>query len=241
MRIAAILVILVLAGGLAYGVYPLLTDTDDDDPDYGAGSPDLLFVQPLDPERCASAPTSRERALEILRDVDVDRDEALRRSTMLAPVEPDQIPAGELNARFTAWQACRRFGLTYQAMTLQAPYFTREDFYGEDTNDFRGPVETAYSDAALNELLDRREELDATSYRYWETLDFHPDPTWTLILAGEAYTSPDQKFIAIRAMAFDVASDAWKPTPTVVVFQFLDGQFLLFDIQAIPEGAVPYL
>jgi hypothetical protein len=240
MRVAAIVLILVLAAGMVYSAYPLLTEPNRDVSDDGAASPDLLHIQPLDPERCASAPMDRERALEILRDVDVDRDEALRRGTMLTPIDPAEIPTGELNARFTAWQACRRFGRTYEAMTLQAPYFTREDVYGETSNDFRGPVETAYSDATLNELLDRREEADATTYRYWESLDFHPDPTWTLVLAGETFFGPNGDFLAIRAMAFDVPSDAWKVTPTVVVFQRVDGQYLLFDILTVPEGELPY-
>lgn len=239
LRVAAILLVISLAGGSIYGIITLR-----DQAGFGGTSTKItegLELQQLQPERCTVKAVNRAYALEILADIDVERDEALRRATLLRPVELTDGEVDEFVQVFVEWQSCRRFGFTYEAMSLQAPHFTREDFYGESTLDFRGPVETAYSDNTLNEMLDRREELDATSRLYWENAGHYPSPAETLVPGGEAFATDDGQFVAIRALTWDMDDGEWTPTTTVVVFRFSDGEYKVFDIQSTPIGTPPYL
>lgn len=239
LRVAAIVLVISLAGGSIYGIITLR-----DQAGFGGSSTEItegLGLQQLQPERCTVPAVDRAYALEILRDIDVERDEALRRATLLRPVDLSDGEVNELVQLFVEWQSCRRFGFTYEAMSLQDPYFTREDFYGETVLDFRGPVETAYSESTLNEMLDRREELDATSRQYWENAGHYPSPGETLILGGEQFASDDAQTIAIRALIWNMDDGEWTPTTTVVVFRSIDGEYKVFDIQATPIGTPPYL
>jgi hypothetical protein len=236
LRVAAIVLVLALAGGSIYGIVTMREESD-----FGSTGTEGLYPQQLQPGRCNVEAIDREYVLEILRDIDVDRDEVLRRATLLRPAELSNGEVATFVQLFVEWQSCRRFGATYQAMAMQAPYFTREDFYGETTLDFRGPVETAYSDATLNEMLDRREELDTTSRLYWENAGHYPSPSETLILGGEKFATDDGHFIAIRALTWDMDTGEWLISNTVVVFRLIDNEYRIFDIQSTPIGTPPYL
>jgi len=70
----------------------------------------------------------------------------------------DVVPVETLDAAeavFREWQVCNRLGLTMQQLSLETDQAIREDIYG-DTR-----IMTAYSDAALAEVLDARVEADA--------------------------------------------------------------------------------
>lgn len=241
MRVAAVLTVLLLMGGAAFGLVNLVGDPD---PGHTGSDPtQATHPQQLQPGFCSAdiQPPTREAALSILRDIDADRDEAVRRSIVWVPIELGDGEVQRVDDLFFRWQSCRRFGSTYQAMTLQAPYFTREDFYGESTLDFRGPIETAYSDATLNEMLDRREELDRTSRQYWENAGTFPGMEETLTLGGEAFGTEDSQFIAVRALTWQMSTNEWQPSTTVVVYQWSGEEYLLFDIVSTPQGMPPYV
>lgn len=74
-------------------------------------------------------------------------------STGMTPVAEDVLDAAE--AVFREWQVCDMLGLTWQQMSLETDQFIREDVYGD------ARIMTAYSDAALTEVLDARVEADA--------------------------------------------------------------------------------
>ena len=236
LRVAAIALVLIIAGGSIYGVITIREERLDQT---GSGATVDIRPHQLLPGRCTAEPLDREHTLLILRDVDVDRDRSLRQSIDLKPVELNDGEVNRFEHLFVIWQACRRFGYTYEAMALQSPSFTREDFYGENSPGRSGPVGTAYSDSALNEMLDRREEADTTSRQYWENVGSLPGVEETLLLRGEAFATDDGHFVAIRAVTFDENTAQGVPTTTVVVYQFLNEQYVLFDIQSIPFGMPP--
>ncbi|MGC4193079.1 MAG: hypothetical protein QM589_18180 [Thermomicrobiales bacterium] len=62
-----------------------------------------------------------------------------------------------VEAVFRQWQVCHLLGKTWNQMSLETDQVIREDVYG-DTR-----IMTAYSDAALAEVLDARAEADAAS------------------------------------------------------------------------------
>lgn len=239
MRIAAIVLVVVVSGAAIYGVLPLLEESDLGTSN-GLDVDDLRLVQLL-PEQCPAVGMSRQDALDILRDVDPERDAVLRRSIMLGPVGDEWTPPFDgLNHTFHTWLSCRRFGHSYEAMVYESPYFIREDFYGDTSMGFRNPAVSAYSDDVLNEMLDHRYTADMSARRYWEDIDLLPDPAETPLLRGDTYVSDDRQFVAIRAMQFNVKSETWEETPMVVVFQQVGEPYLLFDILAVPSGHLPY-
>lgn len=74
----------------------------------------------------------------------------------------DEATVGEIQAVFRQWQACTRFGNTFQAAALETDQFIRTDFY--DDGGVLGTwrlIDTPYSEDTINGLLDGRTELDA--------------------------------------------------------------------------------
>ncbi|MGI8486177.1 MAG: hypothetical protein ACR2OU_18200 [Thermomicrobiales bacterium] len=114
---------------------------------------------PVSPEECLVKPRSREEVLKILGTAPGAAASELPKEYDQSDIEEPTLT--ELQALYREWQACRRFGLTYQAMALETDQLIRNDIYG--TGGYlsgRSPQKTAFSEATLNELLDAREGAD---------------------------------------------------------------------------------
>ena len=114
-------------------------------------------LNPVSPAECTVAPRSRENVVQVL-----------SKSPQKGDTQPtndgshlDEATLGEIQASFREWQACRRFGKTWQAAALETDQFIRTDFYvdGGVLGNWMLP-DVAYSEATINGILDGRISLD---------------------------------------------------------------------------------
>jgi hypothetical protein len=123
-------------------------------------------AQPLSVNDCTAPEKSRDAVMEILRTPPTtnppgqgpDWDAPEMRPAAGIGDGMGTMPETELDAAedvFREWQVCHLLGQTWRQMSLETDQFIREDVYG-DTR-----IMTAYSDAALTEILDARAEADA--------------------------------------------------------------------------------
>jgi len=72
-----------------------------------------------------------------------------------SPGTIDQVPVAEIEQSYRSWQVCKLVGKTSQQMALETEQFIRDDLYGDSR------IMTPYSEATIEEILDRRAEADA--------------------------------------------------------------------------------
>lgn len=72
-----------------------------------------------------------------------------------SPGTIDQVPVAAIEQSYRSWQVCKLVGKTSQQMALETEQFIREDVYGDSH------IMTPYSEATIEEILDRRAEADA--------------------------------------------------------------------------------
>ncbi len=72
-----------------------------------------------------------------------------------SPGTIDQVPVAAIEQSYRSWQVCKLVGKTSQQMALETEQFIREDVYGDSR------IMTPYSEATIEEILDRRAEADA--------------------------------------------------------------------------------
>lgn len=243
MQAAAALMLIVVLVGAGYGI-AIRMDGDITGGQHAEAPPfteDRLWASHMiQPELCVADAMGRTEMIELLQDVDVDRDQALRQNMGWSPMELHAMPMDQMNYFFMTWQSCRRFGFVMEAKSMESPYFIREDFYGERSNAYHGPVETAYSESTLNEMLDRRLEAGSTSSAYWRSSEALPNPYSTLSLGGEGWMSSDGSYYAVRAGFPSEDQSSFVPSTQVVVFHRDQEAWYMFDIVTTVPGEAPY-
>jgi len=131
-------------------------------------------LNPISPDECMIAPRTRDEVVTILSTPPAAGDDAPMvgdESTI------DDATLTEIQATFREWQACVRFGATWQATALETDQYIRTDFYDD------GPVLTSiydlidvpYSEETINGILDGRISLDEQKAALGAQLATNPD------------------------------------------------------------------
>jgi len=142
--------------------------TDVPEPTVAIGEPGVnaAGVDPLTSDECTVAPVSRQHVLTVLSTPPGNYGDLFNAKSMYIHESFDDIPLDTFSQIFREWQACVKYGSTWQYMALQTDYMTRLDIYGEQVFD-RGPILEAYSQDTLNELLDGRVLIDNDRRQRW--------------------------------------------------------------------------
>ncbi|MGI8483873.1 MAG: hypothetical protein ACR2OU_06385 [Thermomicrobiales bacterium] len=119
-----------------------------------------------------------------------------------APVSTiDKIPAGELEKvehTLRTWQVCKWLGQTYQQMALETDQLVRESVYHSTE------ISTPFSEPTINELLDRREEVDALHYvRMSGPGVIASLPPIAIDLTGTTSVSPEGDYVVLDVVSVD--------------------------------------
>ncbi|MGC4106230.1 MAG: hypothetical protein QM753_07720 [Thermomicrobiales bacterium] len=142
-------------------------------------------------------------------------------STGMTPVAEEEFDVAE--AVFREWQVCKMLGLTWQQMSLETDQVIREDVYG-DTR-----IMTAYSDAALTEVLNARVEADAA----WGEHNYGPGivaqrPPMAIDRDGWVQTSAEGDYMIVEVVDVFEANDEQVINPAgTVAFWKVDGVWLV--------------
>ncbi|MGC4104848.1 MAG: hypothetical protein QM753_00645 [Thermomicrobiales bacterium] len=209
------------------------TPTTASDSVIGSPGPNSDGVDPLSSDECTVTPIPRSAVISILQSPPGEYADIVNAKPMAGVVDgwPDAIPVDDLNAVFREWQACVKFGETWQYMALQTDYMTRSDIYGPQL--LSRPVLTAaYSDATLNDLLSGREQVDADRQDAW--LEYVNAggalPENVLIIDQTVFNgigiSHDGTYIASVPIAkLNQANGEQIPRNGTVDFELVDGQW----------------
>ncbi|MGI8486175.1 MAG: hypothetical protein ACR2OU_18190, partial [Thermomicrobiales bacterium] len=120
-------------------------------------------VDPVTSDECTVAPRSRADVLQILSSPPGSYADIFNAKNMHSGGD---MPVDKLNQVFREWQACVKFGSTWQYLALETDYMIRADIYGAQSWD-RGPLLEPYSQTTINEILDGRELVDNDRRTRW--------------------------------------------------------------------------
>lgn len=183
---------------------------------------------PLSPDDCRVEPRTRNEVLEML-SVAPAQDPG---PPGVREVSVSEIPAEDLNRVYREWQACVRYGATWQAMALESPRFIRMDIYGYWDFIGRYPVQVPYSTSTLNEILDGRELIDASQYSAWEEIGFPPLPVLEIDESRPVLVSEDGTYITVSAIKLTSSDEAY-PRDGYVSFELVDGRWLVTNMSSL--------
>ncbi|MGC4192404.1 MAG: hypothetical protein QM589_14735 [Thermomicrobiales bacterium] len=198
----------------------------------GSPGPNADGIDVLTSDECAVAPLSRPEVLSILATPPGDYADVYNSKSMTSQETSfANIPVDDLNAVFREWQACVKFGATWQYMALQTDFMTRSDIYGPQLLS-RPALIKGYSESTLNEILDGRVLVDQKTRDGWASyvagggslpevvlvIDETADPSSISISADGTYIAnlPVAKLIQTTGEQF--------PHGTVD-FELVDGQW----------------
>ena len=144
-----------------------------------------------------------------------------------APVSPiDMIPATDLEQieqTLRTWQVCTWLGQTYQEMGLETDQFVRENVYHSTE------ISTPYSEPTINELLDRREEVDALHYQRMSGPGVIAGlPPVAIDLTGTTSVSPAGDYVIMDVVSVDTFDGAQHLNARgSMAFRLVDGVWLV--------------
>jgi hypothetical protein len=213
-------------------------------PDTGSGDiigspgPDANGIDVLTSDECTVAPLSRPEVLSILEMPPGDYADIFNAKDMRSQESSfADIPVNDLNAAFREWQACVKFGATWQYIALQTDYMTRSDIYGPQLLS-RPALVNAYSDSTLNDILDGRVLIDQKRRDGWANhvanggslpgsllvIDETADPTTISI-------STDGTYIAsVPVTKLTPYSGETYPRNGTIDFELVDGQWKIAKV-----------
>jgi len=125
----------------------------------------------------------------------------------------------EIEDVLRTWQVCTALGLTYQQMAVETDQFIREDIYA----DFQ--TMTPYSEATINELLDRREEIDAWTHdRATGAGIIAQSSPYAIDLTGVTSISPELDYVWVEVVAVSSSNgEQLLDSRGTVAFRLIDG------------------
>lgn len=144
-----------------------------------------------------------------------------------APVSTiDMIPARDLEKieqTLRTWQVCKWLGQTYQQMALETDQFVRESVY-QSTE-----ISTPFSEPTINELLDRREEVDALHYVRMSGPGIIAGlPPVAIDLTGTTSVSPAGDYVILDVVSVDTFDGAQHLNERGSMgFRLIDGVWLV--------------
>ncbi len=144
-----------------------------------------------------------------------------------APVSPiDMIPATDLEKieqTLRTWQVCTWLGQTYQQMALETDQLVRESVYHSTE------ISTPFSEPTINELLDRREEVDAFHYQRMSGPGVIAGlPPVVIDLTGTTSVSPAGDYVILDVVSVDEYSgEQHLNARGSMAFRLVDGVWLV--------------
>lgn len=203
---------------------------------------------PVSPSECVIEPRSREDVVAVLSTPPAEGNSQPPYSESTV----DEATLGEIQATFRQWQACTRFGKTFQAAALETDQFIRTDFY--DDGGVLGTwqlIDTPYSEETINGVLDGRIELDnaksahgdkqaqgapgsesGLNLNLWviDTTDLRKDPDSGAYFAGDNDTFISVPVVWTNPSLLSGSSGNTGRLPSAYVsFQLVDGQWKVAD------------
>ena len=198
-------------------------------------------VDPVTSDECTIPPKSRADVLQILSSPPGSYADIVNAKNMRGgprQVTFDDIPVDQLNQVFREWQACVKFGSTWQYLALETDYMIRADIYGAQSWD-RGPLLKPYSQATINDLLDGRELVDndrrARWLEAWQKQLFPSLPETVLVIdqsqGAQFFVSEDGTYIASVGVAkLNQVSGEQRPRNGTVDFELVNGQWMIANV-----------
>ncbi|MGI8404614.1 MAG: hypothetical protein ACR2OE_07595 [Thermomicrobiales bacterium] len=205
----------------------------------GVPGADATGVDPVTSDECTVAPRSRNDVLQILSSPPGSYADIVNAKNMRGGPQQitfDGIPVDQLNQVFREWQACVKFGATWQYLALETDYMVRADIYGSQSFD-RGPLLQAYSQDTLNNLLDGRELVDndrrARWTDAWQTSQQLPETVLVIDMSQGAQfsISEDGTYIAsVHVAKLNQATGEQIPRNGSVDFELVDGEWRIANV-----------
>ncbi|MGI8485953.1 MAG: hypothetical protein ACR2OU_17045, partial [Thermomicrobiales bacterium] len=138
----------------------------------------------------------------------------------------DMIPARDLEKieqTLRTWQVCKWLGQTYQQMGLETDQRTRESVYPSTE------ISTPFSEPTINELLDRREEVDALHFQRMSGPGVIAGLSPVAIdLTGATSVSPAGDYVILDVVSVDeYAGEQHLNARGSMAFRLVDGVWLV--------------
>lgn len=196
-------------------------------------------VDPVTSDECTVAPRSRADVLAILSSPPGSYADIVNAKHMRGPgqLTADDVSIDELNKVFREWQACVKFGSTWQYLALETDYMIRADIYGAQVFS-RGPLLEPYSQSTINDILDGRELVDHDRRTRW--LEAWRDqgislPETVLVIDqsqdAQFLVSEDGTYIAnVPVAKLNQVSGSQLPRNGTVDFELVNGQWMIADV-----------